>query len=75
MAAPQPSQARPSDSAVSVPGALDDIRRVLADVESVVENVEALYYDFHEHPELSHHEVRTAAIVVSNGRAQERSRW
>lgn len=64
MAAPHTEHARPPVSVGSVPEALDDIRRVLAGVESVVENVEALYYDFHEHPELSHHEVRTAAIVA-----------
>lgn len=31
---------------------------------STVANVEALYFDLHEHPELSHHEVRTAGIVA-----------
>lgn len=66
MAASQTTHAQPSASGPSVPGALNDIRGLLADVGSIVANVEALYYDFHEHPELSHHEVRTAGIVAEH---------
>ncbi len=45
---------------------MGDIRRALADVDAVVRTVEKLYFDFHEHPELSHHEARTAGIVAEH---------
>src|SRR5690349_5992716 len=39
-------------------------RRVLAQLDSVLPDVDALYGDLHEHPELSGHEARTAAQVA-----------
>ncbi|WP_223643267.1 amidohydrolase [Corallococcus sp. EGB] len=39
-------------------------RRVLAKLDAVLPDVDALYGDLHEHPELSGHEARTAAEVA-----------
>ena len=40
-----------------------------AQVDSVYPQVKTLYMDLHEHPELSGHEVNTAAKVAEIGRA------
>src|SRR5260370_41572541 len=38
-------------------------------VESVFPDAQALYVDFHQHPELSSHETRTAALMASKLRS------
>lgn len=43
----------------------DVVPSVLRDVESGLEDVEAMYFDLHAHPELSGQEARTSAIVAA----------
>ncbi|RKG81210.1 amidohydrolase [Corallococcus exercitus] len=45
-------------------------RRVLQHLDAVLTNVDALYADLHEHPELSGHEARTASEVASRLEAE-----
>ncbi|RKH64189.1 amidohydrolase [Corallococcus sp. AB049A] len=57
-----------NDAAVTTPSTPSGLkaraRRVLAQLDSVLPDVDALYGDLHEHPELSGQEARTAAQVA-----------
>ena len=40
------------------------IERMASAIDSLLPELEAIYKDLHQHPELSMHEVRTARIVA-----------